>query len=104
MTFRFRPRFARPMLQIEDELRKALVAADKRFTDSLNRTKVDSQPAKDETKMTTVKYANPQNEAEAAQRFTVIEDRDTRLLVELVCDMPLRPTFCFAKSDFVEVA
>jgi hypothetical protein len=50
-----------------------------------------------------VKYANPQCVMEIGQTFTVIEDRGDRLLVEAICNMPLKPQNCFAKSQYVAV-
>lgn len=48
-----------------------------------------------------VKYANPVSAEEAALRMTVIEDREDRVLVQHIVDRPLRPTECFAKSNYV---
>lgn len=49
-----------------------------------------------------VKYANPES-GEENLTFKVLEDRGDRLLVEWVCDWLIKPTHCFAKSEFVEL-
>lgn len=40
---------------------------------------------------------------EATERFTVVELRGDRVLVELVCDMPIRPQFVYMLSDLIAV-
>jgi len=40
----------------------------------------------------TVKWLNPLSAAEQTERFTVLELRGDRVLVEFICDMPIRPT------------
>jgi len=50
---------------------------------------------------TIVKYANPQNAAEAQARFIVKEERGERVLIEFVCDLPIRPTECVPAADVV---
>lgn len=47
-----------------------------------------------------VKYSNPVNEAEVNARFTVIENRGDRLLVQYVCDAYLKPQNCFSITEF----
>lgn len=46
-----------------------------------------------------VKYSKPMNDQEKALRFVLVEDRDTRVLIELVCDWALKPRECVAKSE-----
>ena len=53
---------------------------------------------------TVVRYAVPANAREDAVRFVVVEDRGDRLLVETLCDWPLKPQCCFAASEFSPVA
>lgn len=52
-----------------------------------------------------VKYADPVDADEAAERFTVLEDRDTRVLLRPheTADWPLPPTCVRAKADLTEV-
>lgn len=50
-----------------------------------------------------VKFANPQNADEAAERFQVIEDRGERIEVEFICIMRVRPTHVYLASDLVAV-
>ncbi|MCZ7861514.1 hypothetical protein O9X98_08890 [Agrobacterium salinitolerans] len=40
-------------------------------------------------------------EGDEEARFVVIEDRDTRILVEEICDLPLPPQRSFEKSEVV---
>lgn len=51
-----------------------------------------------------VKFAMPLTPDEASERFTVLEDRGERLLVEFICDMPIAPTFVYLSADMVEAA
>jgi hypothetical protein len=53
------------------------------------------------TQTNELRFANPQDEAEAALRFTMVEDRGDRVCVRLVCDMPIAPTFVYPASDLV---
>ena len=48
-----------------------------------------------------VKFSTPLTDDEAEERFVVIEYRGTRLLVEAVCDMRLKPTFVYQVEDLV---
>ena len=48
-----------------------------------------------------VKFAAPMTDDEAAERFTVVELRGERVLVEFICDMPLRPQFVYLAADLV---
>jgi hypothetical protein len=54
------------------------------------------------TKGIIVKFSSPNSEDEAKLRFTVIEDRDGKLLVQLVCDEYLKPTFVYLITDLVK--
>ena len=50
-------------------------------------------------KGTLVEFKNP-NLDEIGTIFAVVEDRDTRVLVELYnCSLPLVPTFVYLKED-----
>lgn len=49
-----------------------------------------------------VKFANPQSANEMIERFTVVELRGTRVLVEFVCDLAIKPTFVYLVSEMVE--
>lgn len=46
-----------------------------------------------------LKFKYPQTSTEIDERFQLIEDRGDRLLVELVCDMRVRPTFVYLTDD-----
>ena len=48
-----------------------------------------------------VKFTAPLNDNERQERFTVIELRGNRVLVEFICDMSIRPTFVFLSADLV---
>lgn len=48
---------------------------------------------------TVVRFANPLDESEKKATFVVIEDRETRLFVEAVCNMALRPKYVYNKTD-----
>jgi hypothetical protein len=50
-----------------------------------------------------VKFRIPMNQDEAAEIFTVIELRGPRLLVELVCDMRIKPVFVYNAVDLISV-
>lgn len=50
--------------------------------------------------MKTVIFKNPQGD-EINEKFKVVEDRGDRLLVELICDMPIPPTFVYLKSEMI---
>jgi hypothetical protein len=52
---------------------------------------------------TLVKLTQPADEREAQARYVVVEDRGDRILIEYVCNMPIRPTELVAASD-VETA
>jgi hypothetical protein len=41
--------------------------------------------------------------AEAAARFVVVDLRGPRVLIRLVCDLPIAPTECVLVSDVVRV-
>jgi len=49
----------------------------------------------------TVRFSNPEFTSEASERFTVVEDRDTRVLVTPLGfdSWVIRPQTVFAKSD-----
>jgi len=49
-----------------------------------------------------VKFANPETANEKIERFTVVELRGTRVLVEFVCDLNIKPTFVYLVSEMVE--
>lgn len=55
------------------------------------------------TKDQTVKYATPANDAESALRFSVLEDRDSRLLVAVIGAKGLGHQVCYDKSEFQPV-
>lgn len=48
-----------------------------------------------------VKFAAPLNEDERQERFTVVELRGDRVLVEFICDMNIRPSFVYLTADLV---
>lgn len=48
---------------------------------------------------TLVKFKEPQDDDEALTVFRVVEDRESRILVELVCDLPIRPTFVYNTAE-----
>ena len=48
-----------------------------------------------------VKFAAPLTADEATERFVVVELRGERVLVEFICDMPIRPTFVYIAADLV---
>jgi hypothetical protein len=47
----------------------------------------------------TVKFTRPQDAREAAARFKLVEDRGDRVLIELICNLPIRPTECVATVE-----
>lgn len=47
----------------------------------------------------TVKFLNPLSDDERQERFTVIELRDDRVLVEFICGMNIRPQFLYLTAD-----
>lgn len=49
----------------------------------------------------TVKFLAPLTEEEAAERFVIVEDRGSRVLVEAVCDMRIRPTFVYRVEELI---
>lgn len=51
----------------------------------------------------TVKFLAPLSIAESGDRFTILELRGNRMLVELVCTMSFKPTFVYLTSE-LEVA
>ena len=51
----------------------------------------------------TVRFSNPLTPDEAAERFTVLEIRGDRVLVEFICSMHLLPTFVYLLSDLEPV-
>jgi hypothetical protein len=54
--------------------------------------------------MSIMKFAEPLDESEAADRFEVLEDRDTRVLVRSIVyllDWSIRPTYVYDKSELV---
>ena len=50
-----------------------------------------------------VKFAAPLNAGEAANRFIVLEPRGDRVLVQLVCELTLKPTFVYRTADLIAV-
>lgn len=48
-----------------------------------------------------VRWAFPVDAGEAAERYEVLEVRGSRVLVRLVCDLPVPPTYTYAACDFV---
>jgi len=48
-----------------------------------------------------VKFTAPLNDDERDERFTVLELRGERVLVEFICDMNIRPTFAYSPADLV---
>ena len=46
-----------------------------------------------------IKFNNPTDAAEAALRFTVLELRGDRVLVEAICNMNLKPTFAYMFNE-----
>lgn len=49
-----------------------------------------------------VKFKEPMSKDEAAERFVIVEVRGDRVLVELVCEMTIRPTFVYMAEEMVE--
>ena len=49
-----------------------------------------------------VKFATPETANEKMERFTVVELRGTRVLVEFVCELAIKPTFVYLVSEMVE--
>ena len=52
--------------------------------------------------MKTVIFKNPIGN-EINEKFKVVEDRGDKFLVELICDLPIRPTFVYLKSDLKDI-
>jgi hypothetical protein len=50
-----------------------------------------------------VKFRIPTTQDEAFEIFTVIELRGPRLLVELVCDMRIKPVFVYNTGDLIAI-
>ncbi len=50
-----------------------------------------------------VKFRIPMTQDEATEIFTVIELRGPRLLVELVCDMHIKPMFVYDAEDLIAI-
>ncbi len=50
-----------------------------------------------------VRFAAPLSDDEAVETFKVLELRESRVLVEAICDMSLKPTFVYSSSDLVKV-
>ena len=48
-----------------------------------------------------VKYSRPQPGEEDA-RFVLVEDNGDRVLIELICDLPIHPRECVPKDEIVE--
>lgn len=48
-----------------------------------------------------VKFTNPMSAEESAERFTIVELRGNRVLVELVCDDTIAPTFVYPMADLI---
>lgn len=49
-----------------------------------------------------VKFKDPTSATEARERFTVIELRGDRTLVEFVCALPLPPTFVYPSDQLAQ--
>jgi hypothetical protein len=49
----------------------------------------------------TVKFAAPLTDDERVERFTVIELRGHRVLVEYICDMRLKPQSVYFVADLI---
>ncbi len=48
-----------------------------------------------------VKFINPLTDDERGERFTVLELRGERVLVEFICDMTIRPTSVYLAEDLI---
>lgn len=48
-----------------------------------------------------VRFAEPQTKDEEEERFVLLELRGDRALVELVCEMSIRPTFVYRTAELV---
>ena len=48
-----------------------------------------------------LKFIEPMTQKEKDERFILIESRGDRVLVELVCDMAIRPQFVYLTADLV---
>lgn len=48
-----------------------------------------------------LKFLEPLTPEEENERFVLIETRGDRVLVELVCDMAIRPQFVYLTADLV---
>jgi hypothetical protein len=49
----------------------------------------------------TVKFLSPLNDDEALERFIVLENRGSRVLVEAICNMKIKPTFVYQANDLI---
>ena len=47
----------------------------------------------------TIKFANPLSDDKRDERFTVVELRGDRVLVEFICDMRIKPQSVYLASD-----
>ncbi len=52
--------------------------------------------------MRIVKFREPKTDSEAQERFVVLEDNGSRLLVQAICDMNFKPTYVYLAADMVE--
>ena len=50
-----------------------------------------------------VRFVAPLSEDERGEKFTVLELRGERALVEFVCEMSIRPTFVYLAADLIPV-
>lgn len=48
-----------------------------------------------------VKFAAPITTAEESERFTVLELRGDRILVQFVCDLTIKPTSVYSTADMI---
>lgn len=51
----------------------------------------------------TVKFANPLSDDERDERFTVVELRGDRVLVEFICDMRVKPQSVSLAADLESI-
>ena len=54
------------------------------------------------TSNTIVKYSRPLRDEEN-MRFILVEDNGDRVLIELICNLPIPPRECVAKEEIAEV-
>ena len=54
------------------------------------------------TNNTIVKYSRPLQDEED-MRFLLVEDNGDRVLIELICDLPIPPRECVAKDEITRL-